>query len=60
MWRHPARPLSDTRGHAVALAGATALSWEELPVLAGCGLARANSDERLDGSSLEVGLLLSR
>ena len=42
-------PVSDTRGHAVALAGATALSWEELPVLAGCGLTRANSDERLDG-----------
>jgi len=44
-----ALPVSDTRGHAVALAGATALSWEELPVLAGGGLTRANSDERLDG-----------
>ena len=46
---HRQRPLSDTRSHVLALVGTTALSWEEVPVFAGCGLARANVEGRLDG-----------
>ena len=37
-------PLSDTRSEVLALVDTTAPSWEEVPVLAGCGLARANVD----------------
>ena len=55
-----ALPVSDTRGHAVALVDTTAHSREEVQVLAGCGLTRANADGAWMGSSLEVGLLHSR
>ena len=37
-------PLSDARSHVLALVDMTAPSWEEVPVLAGGGLARANVD----------------
>ena len=39
---------SDTRSHVLALVDRAAPSWEEVPVLAGCGLAGANVEGRLD------------
>jgi hypothetical protein len=43
-----ALPVSDTRGHAVALVDTTAHSREEVQVLAGSGLTRATADGRLE------------
>ena len=38
------RLLADTRSHVLALVDTTDPLWEEVPVLAGCGLVRANVD----------------
>jgi hypothetical protein len=40
----PAWPLPDTRSRVLALVDTTAFSWESVPVIAGCGLARAYVD----------------